>query len=156
MTVNREETCSPLETDPILPVLHSHSAFEYQAMANIALDTFALPVFSTFCAVPPASRHCPAWRSIPKSGRGCGGPMSRSWNRRESPPPILPACSIFYIPCVLNQSNRPTMHRTTTNARNASGTCGASGARSFDHGLLRGCRIFSPTYGARRSGFVFC
>jgi hypothetical protein len=41
MTVNREETCSPLQIDPILPVLHSHSAFKCQAMANIAPDLFA-------------------------------------------------------------------------------------------------------------------
>ena len=87
MTVNREETCSPLQTDPILPVLYSHSAFEYQAMANIALDTFALPVFSTFCAVPTSKPPLPSMEKHPEV---------RSWVWRAhvallEPPRITPA-----------------------------------------------------------------
>ena len=140
MTVNREETRSPFEIDPIL--LSSTPTSNARPWRMLRQNSSHLRLLDLLRS--PDSKPPPP--SMEKHSE------IRSWmwraraallDPREPPPPMLPACGVFHIPCVLDQLNRSTMHRTTTNSRNTSGTCGSPDARPLDHGFVRGCRIFS-------------
>jgi hypothetical protein len=140
MTVNREVTGSPFQIDPTL--LSSTPTSNARPWRMLRQNFSYLRLLDLLRS--PASK--PPLLSMEKHSE------IRSWvwrahvallDPREPPPPMLPACGVFHIPCVLDQPNRSTMHRTTTNSRNTSGTCGTSGARTLDHGFVRGCRIFS-------------